>query len=95
MMSVSTPIWRVMAWNPVQMAWTVRSTHTDPVLAAEHADALRHKDRRLRVLVVKAGVKRVLQIKPPVHNETQRWRYQHAARMSDLADANKRYKSPG
>jgi hypothetical protein len=30
MMSVSTPIWRVMAWNPVQMAWTVRSTHTDP-----------------------------------------------------------------
>jgi hypothetical protein len=66
---MNTPIWRVMAWNPVQMAWTVRSTHTDPVLAAEQADALRH--------------------------ETQRWRHQNAARMSDLADANKRYKSPG
>jgi hypothetical protein len=34
-------------------------------------------------------------IKPAVNNETRAWRLDRAARMSDLADANKRYKSPG
>lgn len=88
------PSWRVMAWNPVQMSWTVRSTHDDEDDAAQHAEALQHQDRRLRVMV-RCGVKRLLQIKPSVHNETQSWRHQQAARMSDRADANKRYKSPG
>lgn len=90
---MNTPIWRVMAWNPVQTSWTVRSTHDDKDDAAQHAEALHRKDGvRVRV---RPGVKRVLQVKAPINNQTRAWRLEQAGRMSDRADANKRYKSPG
>jgi hypothetical protein len=91
---MNTTVWVVMAWNPVQMSWTVRSTHDDEDDAAQHAEALQHQDRRLRVMV-RCGVKRVLTVKAPVNNQTRAWRFDQAGRMSDLADTNKRYKSPG
>jgi hypothetical protein len=94
-MSPTVPVWRVLAWNPVQMAWTVRSSHDDVGDAAEEAEALRRKDKRLRVMVVGRRVMRGLAIKPPVNNATRAWRLDRAGRMSDLADAAKRYKSPG
>jgi hypothetical protein len=87
------PVWLVMGWNPVQMSWTVRSRHDDEAEAVQHAEALHRKDRvRVRV---RPGVKRVLQVKAPINNQTRAWRFEQAGRMSDLADANKRYKSPG
>jgi hypothetical protein len=91
---VNTPVWRVLAWNPVQMCWTVRSTHDEQADAAAHAEALRHHDRRLRVRVVPAQ-QLVLEVRPAVNNPTRAWRLDQAGRMSDLADAVKRYKSPG
>lgn len=90
---VDTPVWLVMGWNPVLTSWTVRSRHDDEADAAQHAAALQRKDGvRVRV---RPGVKRVLQIKAPINNETRAWRFDQAGRMSDRADANKRYKSPG
>lgn len=93
--SPTVPVWRVMAWNTVQMAWTVRSTHDDVADAAEHAEALRHRHPRLRVMVAGRRVMRGLAVTPPVNNATRAWRLDQAGRMSDLADAAKRYKSPG
>ena len=89
------PVWQVMAWNTVQMAWTVRSTHDNRGDAAEHAEALRHRDKRLRVMVAGRRVRRGLTIKPAVNNATRAWRLEAAGRMSDLADVSRRYKSPG
>lgn len=88
------PEWRVLAWNTVQLAWTVRSRHDTRGDADEHAEALRHRHPRLRVTVA-GGVRTVPVIKPAVNNQTRAWRLDRAARMSDLADAAKRYKSPG
>jgi hypothetical protein len=89
------PVWQVMAWNPVQMSWTIRSTHDDADDAAQHAEALRHRDGRLRVMVAGRRVRRGLAVAPAVNNATRAWRLDQAARISDLADANKRFKSPG
>ena len=92
---VNVPCWRVLAWNPVQLCWTVRSTHDDQAAAAEHAEALRHADSRARVRVA-PGIKRVLTVKPaPASSGTRAWREHQAAVMSDRFDALKRYKSPG
>ena len=88
------PVWRVLAMDPVRMVWTVRSTHDDMDDAQEAAEALQHRDQRLRVRV-KPGKMRMLEIKPAVVNSTTHFRQSVAARMSDLADARKYYKSPG
>jgi hypothetical protein len=87
--------WRVLAWNPVQCTWTVRSSHTDPDDAAEHAEALAHRDTRLRVRVSPALPRWPLTVSPPVNNAARDWRLNQAGAMSDRADTNKRYKSPG
>lgn len=92
--AVRVPEWRVLAWNTVQMTWTVRSSHATKDDADEHAQALRYRHPRLRVMVA-GGLRSVLGVKPPVNNETRAWRLNRAAAMSDLADAAKRYKSPG
>ena len=88
------PVWRVMAWNPVRLAWRVRSSHATHRDAAEHAQALQYRHPRLRVRVIPA-TRRVPVPGPPVNNETRAWRLDRAAAMSDRADAVKRYKSPG
>jgi hypothetical protein len=85
-------VWRVLGWNPVRMIWTVRGTHDDRDAAAGQADRLRGRGVRVRV---SPAVRRRLAVKPPVSNETREWRLGQAGRMSDLADASKRYKSPG
>ena len=92
--AVNVPVWRVMAWNAAQMAWTVRSTHAEHDDAAQHAEALCHRDG-LRVRVVPA-TRTVLAVKPAAADgATRRWRLEQAAKMSDRADATKPYKSPG
>lgn len=88
--------YRVLAWNPRQQQWTVRSEHSDPGDAAAHAQALRFRQPRLRVRVDPEPVTRpVLMVKPPVNNPTRAWRLDQAAAMSDRRDSTKRYKSPG
>jgi hypothetical protein len=83
-----------MAWNTAQLAWTVRSTHATREDADEHAQALRHRDARARVMVTGTR-RRVLSVMAPINNPTRAWRLDQAGRMSDRADAAKRYKSPG
>jgi len=91
---VSTLVWRVLAWNPVLRVWTVRSTHNTQTDAAEHAEALQHRRRLLRVRVVPATT-RQLRVIPPINNASRLWRLSQAERMSQLADDKKRHKSPG
>lgn len=88
-------MWRVLAWNPVQMSWTVRSEHTRRADADEHAEALRHRDSRARVRVAGGRSRMAPAIAPPVNNQTRAWRLDQAGAMSDRADAAKKYKSPG
>jgi len=95
MSAASTTVWRVVAWNPVRFVWTVRSTHRVAGDAHEHAEALRWRQPRLRVKVIEATVRVLPGPKPPINNPTRKWRLAQAERMSELADAKKRYKSPG
>jgi hypothetical protein len=88
------PVYRVLGWDPVRFVWTVRSTHDDEVEAAEHAEAMQHRNPRLRVMITPATTK-LLTVKPQVDSEFRNWRLKVAGQMSDLADAKKRYKSPG
>lgn len=41
------------------------------------------------------GKRKVLTVQPDIISETRDYRFQVAGQMSDLADAKKRYKSPG
>jgi hypothetical protein len=53
------------------------------------------KQQGLRVRVIKNQRKLPEPVKPAINNHTRAWREAEAARMIDLADARKRYKSPG
>jgi hypothetical protein len=88
------PIWRVLAWNARRQLWTVRSTHDVQADAAETAEAMQHHDPKLRVRV-KPATTTILEIKPAIVNDATNFRQHIAGKMSDLADAKKRYKSPG
>jgi predicted alpha/beta-fold hydrolase len=83
-----------MAMDPVRLVWTVRSSHDSKAEAKEHAEALQHRNPKLRVRI-KPAMEPVLSIKPAVNNQTRTFREQVTAKMSDLADAKKYYKSPG
>jgi hypothetical protein len=83
-----------MAMDPTRRVWTVRSTHNDQGTAGQYAEALQHK-QRLRVRVMPGTRRSSVPVKPAVVNATTVYRQQQAAAMSDLADASKRYKSPG
>ena len=89
------PVWRVMAWNPTRLVWTVRSTHDNESDAAEHAEALWWSQPKLRVMVTKGTVRVTIFSNPPICNVSKQFREQQAAQMSDLADAKRYYKSPG
>jgi hypothetical protein len=86
-------VFRVWAWNTKTMSWTMRGEPLDTVgEAVEVAEALQHKGLRVRVVPSK---KYVVPVAPPIINATREFRQQQAGRMIELADANKRYKSPG
>ena len=85
-------VFRILAYNPQRRVWTIRDKAYADSDAAERAEALEHKGLRVRVI---PGTEKVTTIKPPVNCETRRWREAASARMSDLADAAKHYKSPG
>lgn len=88
-------VWRVLAWNAVEQRWRIRNTYDTPAEAAEKAEAMQHHDPRVRVRVMPGVKPPAVSIKPLVNNATRAWRLSQAGRMSDLADTNKRYKSPG
>jgi len=78
--------------DPVRRVWTLRHTCIDINEACREAAVLRKVKLRVRVL---PHVRKLLTVKPEVNSEIRAWRQQLAEQMSDLADAKKRYKSPG
>jgi hypothetical protein len=91
---IEKPVYRVWGWDSKRLVWTLRSSHDDGIEAAEHAEALQHRNPRLRVMITPNTTK-LLVVKPPINSEFRAWRQQIAGQMSDLADAKKKYKSPG
>ena len=87
-------VWRVLAWDGQRMQWVIQASRDQRADADDLAKAMQHAAPRRRVRVAPAK-KRVLLVKPPVNNTTREFRLAQAARMCELADANKRYKSPG
>lgn len=88
-------VWQVEALNPTRMVWTVWSEHDNEGDANEHAEALWHRHRSRLQVRVRPGLRAMVGVKPAVVNASTVFRRQQAQQMSDLADANKRYKSPG
>lgn len=89
------PALRLMAWDAVRMVWTVRATVdvTDtPTMARVMLDLKRQK---LRIRVIPCSRTIITEDEQPPYNVTESHRHLQAAIMSDLADAKKRYKSPG
>jgi hypothetical protein len=89
---VQRNVFKVLAYNPTRMVWTVREKAYAADMAAEIAESLQHKGLRVRV---QPGTEKVLMVKPPINSEIRKWREEVSGQMSDLADAKKRYKSPG
>lgn len=83
---------RVWGWDPVDRVWRIHYTTDDIHKACSYAAALRKKGLRIKVVPHKTPI---LQVKPQVVSETRRFREQQAGQMIELADAKKRYKSPG
>lgn len=92
-MSVRRTVYRVMIYNAARMVWTVVSTHNEHPEAQEHAERWRHRGKRARVS--RCTETSTMTIKPAVQSPTRQFRDQVAGRMIELADAKKRYKSPG
>jgi len=86
-------VWRVMAMDPVRRVWTLRKECETEAKARAEADDL-HDNDRLRVRII-PHQQRPLSIKPAVYNSARTWREEQLARQVELADAKKRYKSPG
>lgn len=89
---VTTPAVRVLMHDPARNVWVVHHTATSQ---RELDQVLGSIPRTRRVRCESATVRHGFTVKPPPPAESQAWREQQAQRMSDLADANKRYKSPG
>jgi hypothetical protein len=87
-------VYDVLGMDPVRRVWTVRSSHNALEEAQDAAEALQHKKPTLRVRVV-PGQTVMVQPDPPIVNQTRQFRQEQAGRMIELADAKKRYKSPG
>ena len=83
---------RVLAMDKVRRVWTIRHTPDNIQDACIKAAALRQQGLRVRVIPYK---RKLLKVKPAVASETRTFREQKSGEMSDLADAKKRYKSPG
>jgi hypothetical protein len=87
-------VWRVWAWDGERLSWAVQAVRDTEDEARQLAEAMQHRNPRRRVRVQPAA-RTVLDIKPPVNNASREFRLGQAAVMSDRADTNKRYKSPG
>jgi len=83
---MSTLVWRVLAYNSVRRLWTVRSMHSTQDEACEHAEALQHRHRYLRVRVVPATrhQRRQIGVIPPINDASRLFR------LSQLTDEQKR-----
>jgi hypothetical protein len=89
---VQRKVFKVLAYNATRRVWTVRDKAYAHDSAAQIAEALQHKGLRVRVV---PSTEKVLTVKPAINCEIRRWREEVSGKMSDLADASKRYKSPG
>jgi hypothetical protein len=94
-MSVRKPVWRVLAWNATHLYWVIQKSFDSLDDAAQFAESLRHHDPRQRVCIMGATMPPRLPVRPAVNNPTREFRLIQGGLMSDRADANKRYKSPG
>lgn len=88
------PVFWVLAWNPSSMMWTVRDSYDHLADAEQAAEAMQHRDTTTRVRVMPGKIT-IIQSDPPIVNPTRVFRQEQAGRMIEIADANKRYKSPG
>jgi hypothetical protein len=88
-------VWRVLAWHPRRLCWVVQDSFDNDGDAREFAEYLRHRNPRWRVRVLLGSAKLGPRVKPPVTNPSREFRLIQGGLMSDRADANKRYKSPG
>src|SRR5215212_10226775 len=85
-------VWRVLACDRTRLVWTVRSTHYNEEDALQHQEALRHKGL---AAMIQEHATPILTIMPQNHSKSKEWREAEAQKLMDLADARKRYKSPG
>jgi hypothetical protein len=83
----------VYAMDPQRRVWTLRATHDDEGTARRVADGLYKSGLRTRIKPVET--KPVKPVAEPVYNPTREWRERRLQELMDLADARKRYKSPG
>lgn len=74
--------------------WTIYSERYSESVAAEHAEALRWA-KGVRTKVVKSTRTIHQPAEQPPPTEAAAWRLKQAHAMLELADAKKRYKSPG
>lgn len=86
------PVFKLLAFDPVRRVWTIRSTCDGLDALCLAASRLRQRGLRVRVL---PGVRKVLTIKPDNNTASRLFREQQMQASIELADAKKRYKSPG
>jgi hypothetical protein len=82
-----------MALDPVRRVWTIRGERRNILAACKDAAALRQSGLIARVKYIERPDP--LPVKPAVNNATRKWRDDQAGKVIELADARKRYKSPG
>ena len=94
-MTVRKPVWRVLAWNAQRLYWVVQKCFDCLDDAEQFREYLLHRDPRRRVCIMGGTTMGRPGVKPPVNNPTREFRLIQGGLISDRADANKRYKSPG
>lgn len=72
--------------------WAIQDEKNSPFDAQQVVNALKSEGKRARVVRAK---RQIIEVKPPVYNVTKSHRELQAAIMNEIADTNKRYKSPG
>jgi hypothetical protein len=88
----AVPGWRVLAWKPSTMMWTVRSWHPELDEAEDSAEALTHCGVRARLV---PAPRWVVVPEPARPSPARTFRQAQSAQLSDRADARRYYKSPG
>jgi hypothetical protein len=79
--------------DPVRRVWTIRGQRDNIRDACKVAAFIRDNGLRVRVTVVRRPDP--IPVKPAISSQSKDWRDNQASNVIELADARKRYKSPG
>jgi hypothetical protein len=85
--------YRILVWRPVEMMWRQVATPATWPEAKQCAESWQQLG--LKVRIRDRTMPLPVDPKPAVNNETRAWREEQLQKQIELADANKRYKSPG